>query len=165
MSATRDLRPWSGPARGVSIATVEEDPGHVIVLTREECLHLLSQVDVGRVGVSMGALPVILPVHFAVTGESVVFRSTLGTRLDASTLGAVVAFQADGYDPSRTSGWSVMLQGVAGAAPDGVPPSPAGPGSSHPWLSPERGRRLMQVDTDHLRGWRFATGGREPATP
>ena len=142
-----------------------EDPGHIIVLTREECLHLLAQVDVGRVGVSMDALPVILPVHFAVSDEWVVFRSTLGTRLDAATLGAVVAFQADGYDPTRTSGWSVMLQGVAAAAPDGIPHSPLGPGSAHPWLSPERDRRLIQLATDNLRGWRFATGGRWPATP
>jgi hypothetical protein len=143
---------------------VEEDPGHIIVLSRTECLHLLAQVDVGRVGVSMDALPVILPVHFVVTDDSVVFRSTLGTRLDAATLGAVVAFQADGYDPPRTSGWSVMLQGIAAAAPDGARDSPAGPGSAHPWLSREGDHRLIQLATDNLRGWRFATGGRGPAT-
>jgi hypothetical protein len=128
-------------------------------------MHLLSQVDVGRVGVSMDALPVILPVHFAVTDESVVFRSTLGTRLDAATLGAVVAFQADGYDPSRTSGWSVMLQGVAAAAPDGAAHSPVGAGSVHPWLSREGGQPLIQLTTDNLRGWRFATGGQGAAMP
>jgi hypothetical protein len=144
---------------------VEEDPGHIIVLTRQECLQLLAQVDVGRVGVSMDALPVILPVHFAVNDEWVVFRSTLGPRLDTATLGAVVAFQADGYDPSRTSGWSVMLQGVAAAASDGVRHSPLGPGWAHPWLSPERDHRLIQLATDNLRGWRFATGERGPATP
>lgn len=142
---------------------MEEQPGHIIVLGRAECLHLLSSVDVGRVGVSMDALPVILPVHFAVTDESVVFRSTLGTRLDAATLGAVVAFQADGYDPSGTSGWSVMLQGVAAAAPDPAPHSLVG--SAHPWLSRELDQPLVQLDTDNLRGWRFATGERGPDTP
>jgi uncharacterized protein len=144
---------------------VEEDPGHIIVLTRAECLDLLAQVDVGRVGVSMDALPVIVPVHFSVVDDSVVFRSTLGTRLDAATLGAVVAFQADGYDPPRTSGWSVMLQGVAAAAPDGVRDPPVGPGSAHPWLSGDGDHRLIQLATDNLRGWRFATGGRGPGTP
>lgn len=144
---------------------MEEYPGHIIVLTRAECLHLLAHVDVGRVGVSMDALPVILPVHFAVTDDSVVFRSTLGTRLDAATLGAVVAFQADGYDPSRTSGWSVMLQGVAAAAPDGVPRSPVESGSAHPWLSREGDPPVIQLAIDNLRGWRFATGERGPTTP
>jgi len=89
----------------------------------------------------------------------VVFRSTLGTRLDAATIGAVVAFQADGYDPSRTSGWSVMLQGIATAVPGGGAGTAVVSGPIHPWLSSEGEHPLVEVTTDHLRGWRFATGG------
>ena len=134
-----------------------------MVLARAECLRLLAGADVGRVGVSIDALPVILPVHFVVTDESVVFRSALGTRHDAATLGAVVVFQADGYDPSGTSGWSVMLQGV-GAAAAGVPRSPVGSGWAHPWLSRVGDHRLIQLATDNLRGWRFTTGEGSPAS-
>jgi nitroimidazol reductase NimA-like FMN-containing flavoprotein (pyridoxamine 5'-phosphate oxidase superfamily) len=34
-------------------------------LDRAECLRLLEAATVGRIGVSIGALPVILPVNFA----------------------------------------------------------------------------------------------------
>src|SRR5208283_4269220 len=90
----------------------------VTILTRPECLELLSQVSLGRIGASIDALPVILPVHFALFGESVLLHTIPGTKLDAATLGAVVAFQADAHEPVRGSWWSVLLQGIASAVSD-----------------------------------------------
>lgn len=79
------------------------------ILTRPECLELLSQAPVGRIGASIDALPVILPVHFGLFEESVLFRTIPGTKLDAATLGAVVAFQADGRELRDGTYWSVLL--------------------------------------------------------
>ena len=45
----------------------------------EECLRLLATVPVGRVGVTIDALPAVLPVNFVMTGGAVVFASAAMT--------------------------------------------------------------------------------------
>jgi uncharacterized protein len=82
-------------------------------LSRNQCLRLLSSVKVGRVGVSIGALPVILPVNFVVVRENIVFHTVPGTKLDAATAHAVVAFEGDDYAEDGSWGWSVLIQGIA----------------------------------------------------
>src|SRR5664280_868493 len=85
----------------------------VEVLSRAECLELLSHAAIGRVGVSIDALPVILPVHFALFGDSVLFRTVPGTKFDAAAVGAVLAFQADSYEPeSPTAAASNFVPGT-----------------------------------------------------
>ncbi len=79
----------------------------------EECWARLRSATLGRVAISVGALPVILPVFFTVVDRSVVFRSTPGTKLAAATSGMVVAFEADGFQPTEQEGWSVLIQGVS----------------------------------------------------
>lgn len=44
-------------------------------LTRAQCLELMATVPVGRIGVSVKALPVILPVNFVLLGENIVFQN------------------------------------------------------------------------------------------
>jgi nitroimidazol reductase NimA-like FMN-containing flavoprotein (pyridoxamine 5'-phosphate oxidase superfamily) len=82
-------------------------------LTPSECYELLEQATVGRIGVSIDALPVILPVHFTLLDDAVIFRTRPGTKLDAATNGAVVAFQADETEALEQESWSVLVQGVA----------------------------------------------------
>src|SRR5579864_9394187 len=81
-------------------------------LAPAECLRLLASVPVGRVGVTIDALPAVLPVNFVVSDGAVLFRTVPGTKLDTATAGAVVAFEADGYDPPSDA-WSVLVRGVA----------------------------------------------------
>jgi uncharacterized protein len=88
------------------------------ILEREECLRLLSATSVGRLAVTMGALPVILPVNFLLDGDRVLIRTTSGTKLDAATRNAVVAFEVDDVDPIAHSGWSVCVTGMARALTD-----------------------------------------------
>ena len=90
-------------------------PGAPIVqqLSRSECLELLSTVPIGRVGVSIGALPAVLPVNFCLTDDAVIFRSTSGAKLSAAVASTVVAFEADHYDGVGRIGWSVLVQGRA----------------------------------------------------
>jgi nitroimidazol reductase NimA-like FMN-containing flavoprotein (pyridoxamine 5'-phosphate oxidase superfamily) len=83
------------------------------VLDRDECIRLLSRRAVGRVAVTIGALPVILPVNFLLDGDQVLIRTGSGTKLDAATRDAVVAFEVDEFDSFRHSGWSVCITGVA----------------------------------------------------
>ena len=79
----------------------------------EDCLPLLKLTSVGRIGVSIQALPVILPVNYVIDQGDVVFRTSPGTKLAAATAGAVVAFEVDHHEADGTKGWSVLLQGRA----------------------------------------------------
>jgi nitroimidazol reductase NimA-like FMN-containing flavoprotein (pyridoxamine 5'-phosphate oxidase superfamily) len=82
-------------------------------LTREECLELLEGTRLGRVSVSIGALPAILPVNYAVSDDAIVFRTAPGTKLSAAVMGSVVGFEIDGGSDDGTAGWSVLVVGRA----------------------------------------------------
>jgi uncharacterized protein len=83
------------------------------VLNSDECLRLLATATIGRIGISSGALPVILPINYRVDGDRILFRTGAGTKLDAATRDAVVAFEVDHIDPLYHSGWSVVVTGIA----------------------------------------------------
>jgi len=94
-------------------------PGVVIEdLTDIECRSFLDQGSVGRVAVTIDALPVVLPVNYAVFEDTVVFRSTPGTKLSLALRATVVAFEVDDYDPNGDRGWSVLMRGRAHVASD-----------------------------------------------
>jgi hypothetical protein len=92
---------------------VDLDRNGLIVLSRTECVRLLSQATFGRVAVSMGALPVILPVNYRLIDDRIVFRTSPGSKLDAATTGAVVSFEVDSVEPLSHAGWSVIVTGIA----------------------------------------------------
>lgn len=108
-----------GPVPAVrSVPVVGAPDGDV--LTRDECLGLLATVPVGRIGLSVDALPVIVPVGFCLLGDRVVFGVHAESRAMASLHGAVLAFQADLWDPRERTGWSVLVQGPARLVSDSV---------------------------------------------
>jgi nitroimidazol reductase NimA-like FMN-containing flavoprotein (pyridoxamine 5'-phosphate oxidase superfamily) len=86
-------------------------------LSRPECIRLLGTSGIGRVGLSIGSLPVILPVNYVVDGARIVFRSGPGSKLDAALRGAVVCVEVDRVDERWRSGWSVLVTGEATEVP------------------------------------------------
>lgn len=90
------------------------------LLSREQCLELLSGTNIGRIGFHFAVLPVILPVKYAIDDGGIAVRVRAGSQLDAGTRDAVVAFEADDLDPSRGSGWSVAVTGMATRITDGA---------------------------------------------
>jgi uncharacterized protein len=99
------------------------DVGGATTLTRDECLALLGSVTVGRVALSVDALPVILPVAFCMDGDRVVFGldpsgtviggRAVGERGIEALDGAIVAFEADALGSGYGDGWSVLVRGAA----------------------------------------------------
>jgi nitroimidazol reductase NimA-like FMN-containing flavoprotein (pyridoxamine 5'-phosphate oxidase superfamily) len=83
------------------------------LLTPEQCHDLLARTGVGRVGVTIGALPAIFPVNYALLGEDIVFLTSEGTKLRAALDRAVVAFEVDQFDLVAGWGWSVLAVGIA----------------------------------------------------
>jgi nitroimidazol reductase NimA-like FMN-containing flavoprotein (pyridoxamine 5'-phosphate oxidase superfamily) len=68
----------------------------------------------GHIGLSVRALPVVIPVSFAVDDDGV---TVWGEALDRHSFfhaGDVVAFQVDGRDPEGS--WSVLVRGRAEVA-------------------------------------------------
>ena|SRR5438445_9528567 len=123
-----------------------------------ECVSLLGRVPVGRVGVSIGALPVVLPVNFALFDRSVVFRTVPGTKLDAAVAGAVVAFEADGYDRTGGAGWSVLVQGVASEVTDTAELSALRALPLEAWGVDGDADRFVRVAMTLISGRRFRRG-------
>jgi nitroimidazol reductase NimA-like FMN-containing flavoprotein (pyridoxamine 5'-phosphate oxidase superfamily) len=82
-------------------------------LSDAECRELLARQSFGRVGITSGGLPLILPVHYFYDDGVIVFRTGVGTKLRAAANGDVLAFEVDHYDAQTGRGWSVMVLGRA----------------------------------------------------
>lgn len=82
-------------------------------LSRAQCLRLLGTAKVGRLGLTVGALPVVVPVDYRLWRDRVVFRTAEGSRLHTATTDAVVAFEVDALGTGEPWGWSVVVTGVA----------------------------------------------------
>ncbi len=132
------------------------------VLSRSDCLDLLGRVPVGRIVLTMGALPAILPVNFVLCDGAVIIRTSTGTKLAAAARNAVVAFEVDQIDDAGQVGWSVTLVGRATEVTDqarldelrALPLRPWAPGERdhfiriHPELL--SGRRIAPVPTSQV---------------
>jgi nitroimidazol reductase NimA-like FMN-containing flavoprotein (pyridoxamine 5'-phosphate oxidase superfamily) len=87
--------------------------GHVLRrLSPAECFDLLEPGGIGRVGFATADGIMMLPVNFAVTAKSVIFRTAPDTLL-ALYANAQVSFEADCLDETLHAGWSVLVQGRA----------------------------------------------------
>lgn len=87
-------------------------------LSKQQCVELLRDAHVGRVVVSIGALPAALSVVFVVVDDKVAFRAARSSQLRRAAAGAVVAFHVDAWDHDQGRGWSVLVQGVCDEVTD-----------------------------------------------
>ncbi|HUE29046.1 MAG TPA: pyridoxamine 5'-phosphate oxidase family protein [Solirubrobacteraceae bacterium] len=84
-------------------------------LDRAECMELLAGNRFGRLAVTGGAAaPSIRPVNYAFdeASQSLVFRTTEGSKLQALLNSSRAAFEIDEVDPATGTGWSVIVLGV-----------------------------------------------------
>lgn len=93
------------------------------LLTEGQCRDLLCTEQIGRVGISVGALPAIFPVNYCVVGGDIFFRTAEGTKLRTALEGGVVGFEVDHVDSVKRDGWSVLVVGIAReVGKDAIPP-------------------------------------------
>jgi nitroimidazol reductase NimA-like FMN-containing flavoprotein (pyridoxamine 5'-phosphate oxidase superfamily) len=141
---------------------VEVDRNGLEVLSRDACLRLLATATLGRVGLSIDALPRVLPVNFRFDGRQILIRTGMGTKLNAAANNAVVAFEVDEIDPVAHTGWSVMVTGMAReltdhgelAAAQTPPLARWAPGDDH---------RVIAISTEVLSGRRIVAGLEAPS--
>lgn len=133
----------------------EEVGAYLEVLSRAECLELLGKEHVGRVGVSMGALPVILPVNYTLLDHSVLIRTVAGTKLAAATTRTVVAFEVDSYQDDGLAGWSVLVVGRASEVAGQDELSLARERCLEAWGAPGAAHHFVAIEMELVSGRRF----------
>jgi nitroimidazol reductase NimA-like FMN-containing flavoprotein (pyridoxamine 5'-phosphate oxidase superfamily) len=120
-----------------------------------DCLEILEQHSLGRIGVVIDGQPQIFPVNYAMNGRIVAFRTGSGTKL-SNAPGSKVCFEIDEYDPATGTGWSVMVQGVAVDATDAFDDVSWAARAAAPWpLVPGANPFRVAIEPSHITGRRF----------
>jgi len=82
-------------------------------LSAADCRRLLASRTLGRVGLTSGALPVIVPVEYSYLDGVITFSTAYDEKLRVAADGHVLAFEVDAYDAESASRWSVHVLGRA----------------------------------------------------
>ena len=137
---------------------MEVDRNGLEILDRAECLRLLQTATLGRIGLTSQALPTVLPVNFRLAGDRLLVRTGSGSKLDAATRNAVVAFEVDAFDSLYHSGWSVVVTGLAQEVTDPDELDRLQPDSIPRW-APQGSSRVVAISTEVISGRRILAGG------
>jgi nitroimidazol reductase NimA-like FMN-containing flavoprotein (pyridoxamine 5'-phosphate oxidase superfamily) len=129
------------------------------LLTDEQARQLLATGDVGRVGITIGALPAIFPVNYRLIDGAIMFRTAPGSKMSAATEGAVVAFEVDDYQLADRSGWSVLAIGPAAVIEDPDLAARAAEAGLEPFADGPR-TTIVRIEPIFLSGRRLVHGGR-----
>lgn len=134
---------------------------HLIDLTVDECVELLSTGLVGRVAFQSPSGIQLIPVNYAMDGDAIVWRTSPYSQLGTHAPGHEVAFEVDDLDFEEKRAWSVVARGVAQIVddPDEVAeirrvedPLPWAAGQRHLYIRLQwntiDGRRIGEAPTD-----------------
>jgi nitroimidazol reductase NimA-like FMN-containing flavoprotein (pyridoxamine 5'-phosphate oxidase superfamily) len=126
----------------------------LVVLDREECLQLLRDRYLGRIGLSVGALPVVVPVNYTIDGNRILLCSEPGLKLQAARKGVVACLEIDDFDPLEHSGWSVLVTGRLDEITDPMQVTRAQHLPLVPW-APMSDPHYMTLSTELMSGRRL----------
>lgn len=127
------------------------------LLDELECRELLGYNELGRIGLSIGALPAIFPVNYLIDEDSIVFRTATDTQLAEATGRGVLAFETGYIDPSGRSGWSVLAIGMPIEITDPATRTRLAVDHQTRWTFSERDR-LFRLPIDVISGTRIHGG-------
>lgn len=134
--------------------TTVPTPAGLETLDEQECLRLLEAARLGRIALSVGALPAVFPIHFAMLGGEPVFRTDAGAKLSAAASGQVVCLEVDDADMEYHSGWSVMVVGLARIIEDPAELARARQLPLRPWVG--SGDAFVRICSGIVSGRRIA---------
>jgi nitroimidazol reductase NimA-like FMN-containing flavoprotein (pyridoxamine 5'-phosphate oxidase superfamily) len=134
------------------------------ILSAEECHDLLGRGTIGRVAVTVAALPAIFPVNYALLDGRIVFRTGEGTKLDGALSGNPVVFEVDGLDPESKRAWSAVVKGEAGMPESTQDIVETLELPIFPWQGGIKSR-YVRIRPDEVTGRRFRVQAGGAATP
>ena len=102
--------------REVNVRQIPEDP-----LSDAECWALLASESVGRLALSIQALPAILPVQYYLDGDRIALCLGHYQVPGQAVADTVAAFSADAIEPTTSQGWTVQIVGKVAPQPVGRP--------------------------------------------
>lgn len=123
-------------------------------LTPEQCWKLLAETSVGRLALTIDNQPDVFPVSYKVDGESVVFRTGGGRKLEAIHDDARVALEADAVSGEFGVAWSVVIRGLASVMPTDDQALNAATQGMFPWQGVGKDH-LIRVVPQQITGRRF----------
>lgn len=136
------------------VESVLTDGEGLEVLAAEQCLELMTTSRLGRIAVTIGAVPAIFPVAYRLLDGQIIFRAGVGTNLHRAAANKVVAFEVDDVDLSTREGWSVVAVGMAREVKDHDAVSPDVDGAPRLW-EPSSGSHVIVIMPAFLSGRRF----------
>lgn len=129
-------------------------------LDEAECLSLMRNHYLGRVALSSGALPVVVPVLYSMLGRDPVFRTDAGSKLEAAGAGQVLCLEVDDFEPMDHSGWSVNVTGRSEVLTDPDDLAAAAALPLRPWVG--NGDAYVRITATVITGRRIDTPTASP---
>ena len=121
----------------------------------DSCWGYLAGQEVGRLATSVMDMPEISPINFTLDGESIVFRTADGSKLEKIDHNEHVAFEVDGWNDD--GGWSVVVKGVAEPITDPDELARAARMPLRPWV-PTTKKTYVRIVADEITGRTFYFG-------
>ena len=112
-------------------------------LSDTECWHLLAVGGIGRLAVTVGALPRIVPVSFAVADDRIALCLGDQVELADAVDNTVVTLAVDSLADGSQHGWFVEVAGIAQLAPAEAPP---------PGCAQQTGPLMASLDPSFVNG-------------
>jgi hypothetical protein len=135
------------------MVNVRPQQARLEVIPYDECLRLLEEGQVGRLGGVWDGEPHVVPLNYRWDGSGVICRLDPGLTLHARADRTVV-FEIDGFDTTARTGWSVIVRGRAAEA---EAPS-AAVGEPVPWAPGVREHRV-RIEAMSVSGRRITRPG------
>jgi nitroimidazol reductase NimA-like FMN-containing flavoprotein (pyridoxamine 5'-phosphate oxidase superfamily) len=140
--------------KGVAVNAPTDHAGTEVLRT-SECLSLLESRPIGRLGFVEAGQVSILPVRYMMDSGQVVFRSSVGAKLDAAVRWQSVAFEVDDWDPRDRTGWSVLIHGVANEVIDEARREALNARNLDEWVINDRPKAWIEIRPNEITGRRI----------
>lgn len=137
------------------MAGMDNADNPITVIEEDTCWGYLVTAEVGRLATSVDNQPEVFPVNYVVDGQSIVFRTAAGSKLEDIVTNHHVAFEADGW--TDEGGWSVVLHGNAEVITDEAELARAARMPLLPWV-PTVKKNYVRVIPEEVTGRTFVFG-------
>jgi len=127
------------------------------VLGRDACLGLLGGPTLGRIALSVRALPTILPVPYHFDGQHILVGTSHDSTVLRAAAGSIVAFETGRFDARPEDWWTVSVTGPARLTEEPAHIAALGRSPAAQWLSEPFA--VLAVEPTVVSGCRLAPPG------